>query len=64
MKFGYVTKKLQSNIYHQGEGWGLRKPKVANFADIIKIVTMFTNLLKEHLKIRKSLKSYVSKCNL
>ena len=43
----------------------LRRPRVAIFADIIKIVTMFINksIFKYSTKI-KGIRNYVPKCNL
>ena len=41
----------------------LRKPRVADFADIIKIATMFIKTKKEFKKV-KSIRNYVLKCNL
>ena len=42
----------------------LRCPRVAIFADIIKIVTMFIKTISKDSKIVKRIRSYVSKCNL
>ena len=42
----------------------LRKPRVVNFADIIKIVTMLIKTtFKDSNKVKKN-RSYVLKCNL
>ena len=42
----------------------LRRPGIAIFADIIKIVTMFLKtIFKDSIQIKK-IRNYVSKCNL
>ena len=42
----------------------LRRPSVAIFAEIIKIVTIFIkSIFKDSRKV-KSMRNYVSKCNL
>ena len=42
----------------------LRRPGVANFADIIKIVTMFIKKIFRDSKKFKRIRNYVPKCNL
>ena len=42
----------------------LRRPRVANFADIIKITTMFIETIFEESKKVKIIRNYVLKCNL
>ena len=42
----------------------LRRPAVANFADIIKIPTMFIKKTFKRLKKVKRIRNYVFKCNL
>ena len=42
----------------------LRRPRVAIFADIIKIVTMFIKTIFKDSKKIKRIRNYVSKCNL
>ena len=42
----------------------LRCPRVAIFADIIKIVAMFIKTISKGSKIVKRIRSYVSKYNL
>ena len=42
----------------------LRRPRVAIFADINKIVTMFIKTIFEDSKKVKRIKNYISKCNL
>ena len=42
----------------------LRRPRVAVFADIIKIVTMFIKTISKDSKNVKRIKNYVPKCNL
>ena len=42
----------------------LRRPGVAIFADIIKVVTMFIKIIFKDSRKVKRLGNYVSKCNL
>ena len=41
-----------------------RRPRVTNFADIIKTATMFINTTFKDSKKVKIVRNYVSKCNL
>ena len=43
---------------------GLRRPRLANFADIVKIATMFTKTTFKDSKKLKRIKNYVLKRNL
>ena len=42
----------------------LRKPGVAIFADIIKLVTFFIKIILKNSRKAKIIKNFVSKCNL
>ena len=42
----------------------LRKPRVAIFADIIKIVTMFVKAIFKDSKKVERIRNYLLKCNL
>ena len=42
----------------------LRRPRVAIFADIIKIVTMFIKAIFKNSRKVKRIRNYVSNCNL
>ena len=42
----------------------LRRPEIATFADIIKTATMFFKKIFEDSRKVKSIRNYVSKCNL
>ena len=42
----------------------LRRPRVAVFADIIKIVTMFIKTISKDSKNVKRIKNYAPKCSL
>ena len=42
----------------------LRRPRVATFANIIKVVTMFIKAIFRYPKKVKRIINYVSKCNL
>ena len=42
----------------------LRRPRVANFADMIKIATMFIKATFKYPNKSKRIRIYVSKCNL
>ena len=42
----------------------LRRPRVSNFADIIKIATMFTKTTFKDSKTVKRTRNYILKCNL
>ena len=42
----------------------LRRPRVTNFADIIKIATMFIKTTVKDSQKVKRIRNYVSKCNL
>ena len=42
----------------------LRRPRVAIFADIIKIVTIFIKAILKGSKEVKRIRNYLSKCNL
>ena len=42
----------------------LRRPRVANFADIITIATMFIKTTFKDSNKFKSIRNYVSKCDL
>ena len=54
---GIVTFSLfQNNI--------LRRPGVAIFADIIKVITMFIKKIFKDSRKVKRIRNYVSKCNL
>ena len=39
-------------------------PRVANFTEIIKIITIFTKTIFKDTKKVKRIRSYVPKCNL
>ena len=41
----------------------LRWPRVATFADINKVLTMFINTIFKNSKKVKRIRNYVSKCN-
>ena len=42
----------------------LRRPGVATFADIIKIITMFIKTIFKNSRKAKRIRNYVSNCNL
>ena len=53
------------NFYLYDHIWNiLRRPAVANFADIIKIPTMFLEKAFQDSKKFKGIRDYVSKCSL
>ena len=57
------TELMTSNSIFQNT-FILRRPKVANFAGIIKIVTMIVKTIFEDSKKVKKIRIYVPKCNL
>ena len=54
---------MTSQLYFQNN-FILRRPTVANFADIIKIATMFVETTSKDPKRVKRIRNYLLKCNL
>ena len=55
--YDVITFILQNTII-------LRKPRLANFVDIIKIATLFIKTTCKDLKKIKGVRNYVLRCNL